>query len=181
MLSKCGNQDSERWSAHDMLGELVLSPPLPRCLVCVGALSLWGFDCDDVQVAILPLPPSYSYHVWKVHLRRTMPCGLLVAMASRWTPAGPQAVEMNGQTGAGMMGRDFGRSVPTEGGVCMFRLELFIRNTKCLVSRSSQTSVTWKVTLLHSHSWQAGWCTLRPGLGWWWFIFLSLLFGINVW
>ena len=75
----------------------------------------------------------------------------------RWTAAGfPQAVEMNGQTGAGMMGRDFGRRVPTEGGLCTFRLALFIRNTKCLVSRSSQTSVAWKVTALHSHSWQAG-------------------------
>lgn len=62
-----------------------------------------------------------------------------------------------------------------------FGLELFIRNTKCLLSRSSQTSVAWKVAPLHSHSWQAGWCTLRPGLGWRWFIFLSPLFGINVW
>ena len=59
----------------------------------------------------------------------------------RWTPAEfPQAVEANGQTGAGMTGRDFGRREPTEGGLCTFRLELFIRNTKCLVSRSSQTS-----------------------------------------
>lgn len=64
-----------------MLGELVLSMQPPRCLVCVGALSLRGIDCDDVQVSILSLPSFYSYHVGKVHLRRTVPCGLLLAVA----------------------------------------------------------------------------------------------------
>lgn len=52
-------------------------------------------------------------------------------------------------------GSDLGYRIPTEGGLCRSRVELFTRNISCLVFRSSQTSVTLKVSP-HPCPWQAG-------------------------
>lgn len=126
-------------------------PGLCGCTFSSGHRLWWCSSVHPLSAFILQLP------CWESTSQENRTLWSFASRGVRWTAAGfPQAVEMNGQTGAGMMGRDFGRRVPTEGGLCTFRLALFIRNTKCLVSRSSQTSVAWKVTALHSHSWQAG-------------------------
>lgn len=53
------------------------------------------------------------------------------------------------------------------------------KDTNYLVSWSSQTFVTLKVS--PCHPWEAEQFVLHPGQGWWRLIFLSLLFGANIW